>query len=276
MSFFILDENKCRRDGVCVDVCPAKIIKQEEGQLPYISEKSEVSCIACGLCYAFCPHDACFVESLNKEEFIQIDKNLKISNDSAVQFLKSRRSIRKFKNRSIDQEDLTTILDVARYAPSAKNMQPVRWIAIRGFDKMKELAELMYSYFDSVSKSKNTDVGKDEKLYAKLISTAYKGGNDVFFRGAPDLIIAVMPKGYKWNQDGAIALTYIELAAAGIGAGCCWAGYFTSASNNDDNIKKFIGINDNEIVIGGQMIGYPVYRAKNIPSRKKLDIKYIE
>ena len=274
MSFFVLDENKCRRDGVCMDVCPTKIIKQEVGELPYIAEKSEAFCIACGLCYAFCPHDACYVESLNKDEFIQIDKNLKISNDSAVQFLKSRRSVRKFKNRSLDQEDLATILDTARYAPSAKNMQPVRWIAVRGFDKMKELAELMYTYYDSLARNK--DFSKDERLHAKLISSAYKSGNDVFFRGAPDLIVAVLPKDYKWAQDGAIALTYIELAASGIGAGCCWAGYFTTAVNNDESIKKFVGLADSEIVIGGQMIGYPVFRAKNIPSRKKLDINYIE
>ncbi len=274
MSFFVLDENKCRRDSICVDVCPTKIIKQEKGELPYISEKSEAFCIACGLCYAFCPHDACYVESLNKEEFIPIDKNLKISNDSAVQFLKSRRSVRKFKNRSIDQEDLAIILDTARYAPSAKNMQPVRWIAVRGFDKMKELAGLLYTYFDSVAKSK--DIDKDEKLHAKLISLAYKSGNDVFFRGAPDLIIAVIPKSYKWPQDGAIALTYIELAASGIGAGCCWAGYFTTAVNYDDTIKQFVGITDDEVVVGAQMIGYPVYRPKAIPSRKKLDVKYIE
>jgi len=274
MSFFNLNLDKCKRDGICAAVCPVGIIKNDENKVPFIKEISAPICIACGLCVSFCPHEACTVEKQDSSQFVPIEKDLKISNSSAVQFLKSRRTFRNFKNRALDESDLKTILDVVRYAPSAKNSQKTRWIVVRGFDKIKELSDLMATYLEKLSDDKTIDPKK--AIEANRLAGAYRKGREIFFRGAPDLIVAVLPKDHEWQQDASIALAYLELAAYGIGAGACWAGFFTEISNNNDTVRKFLDIKEDEVVCGAQVVGYPMYRPKTIPSRKVLDVKYVD
>ncbi|WP_170834858.1 nitroreductase family protein [Natronincola peptidivorans] len=55
-------------------------------------------------------------------------------------FLKEIRSIRKFNSIPVDQEILEDIVDCARLAPNAKNIQPWEFIAITNKDKLKKLA----------------------------------------------------------------------------------------------------------------------------------------
>ena len=69
MSFFHLDKEKCKKDGICSAVCVTGIIKNDEERSPYIDEKNVYKCISCGLCVAFCPHEACYVENLDPNQF---------------------------------------------------------------------------------------------------------------------------------------------------------------------------------------------------------------
>ncbi|WP_415718599.1 nitroreductase family protein [Maridesulfovibrio sp.] len=56
--------------------------------------------------------------------------------------LRGRRSIRKFTNDPVDREDIATILDAGRWAPSGLNNQPYRFLVIHDDDARAEsLAE---------------------------------------------------------------------------------------------------------------------------------------
>lgn len=46
--------------------------------------------------------------------------------------LKTRRSIRKFAQTKISDELLLKIIDAARFAPSAANLQPLKYAVVRG------------------------------------------------------------------------------------------------------------------------------------------------
>jgi translation initiation factor RLI1 len=56
--------SECDDGGVCrvVDVCPSKLIKQEEPGLPPMTEPS--ACRACGECVRACPLDAIRIVSM--------------------------------------------------------------------------------------------------------------------------------------------------------------------------------------------------------------------
>ena len=54
-----------------------------------------------------------------------------------LQFIKSRRSIRKFIDKPVGHDDITKILEAARWAPSAGNCQPWRFIVVT--DKKKKM-----------------------------------------------------------------------------------------------------------------------------------------
>ena len=61
---------------------------------------------------------------------------------SALLAIKNRRSIRKFKNNSISEMNLHTILEAGIAAPSSKNRQPWHFTVVRG-DAKEELAQVM-------------------------------------------------------------------------------------------------------------------------------------
>ena len=59
MGLLIIDEEKCRKDGICVRECPMVIIKQkDENSFPEMAPGGEDICNACGHCVAVCPHGA--------------------------------------------------------------------------------------------------------------------------------------------------------------------------------------------------------------------------
>lgn len=62
--------------------------------------------------------------------------------------LQERRSIRKYTDREVTREEITAMLEAGRWAPSGKNNQPFRFIAIRRNDpRIARLADCtIYSH----------------------------------------------------------------------------------------------------------------------------------
>jgi coenzyme F420-0:L-glutamate ligase/coenzyme F420-1:gamma-L-glutamate ligase len=70
-----------------------------------------------------------------------------LSKSDAVTFLRSRRSIRRFKSNPIPVEIIQRILDTATFAPSAHNLQPWRFVIIANIDVKIQMAEDIASRF---------------------------------------------------------------------------------------------------------------------------------
>ena len=66
-----------------------------------------------------------------------------------VELLKTRRSIRKYTEKEVEQEKLELILKAALLAPSSKGKRPCEFVAIRDKDKLKKL-KLDLSYGDYI------------------------------------------------------------------------------------------------------------------------------
>ena len=59
MTLLIVDEEKCRKDGICAAECPMGIIGQQHGEgMPELVPGGEDVCLSCGHCVAVCPHGA--------------------------------------------------------------------------------------------------------------------------------------------------------------------------------------------------------------------------
>ena len=146
--------------------------------------------------------------------------------------IKGRRSIRVFQNRDIPPETVDRLIDAARWAPSAGNIQPWEFIIVRKPETKRKLAE------------------------AALEQT--------FIEEAPVVIVVCADEnrssqGYGTRgktlyclQDTAAATQNIHLAAYALGLGTCWVGAF-----REDEAKKILNIPSGVRPVAIIPVGYP-------------------
>jgi len=147
MSLFKIDEEKCKRDGICVSECPARIIEiSEPNKIPVPTESAEERCINCGHCVAVCPVGAFSHRDLSPEQCPPIKDELSSSPAMAEQFLRSRRSIRSFKSKPVEREKLEQLLEIACCAPSAANKQPWHWLVIEDTTELRRLIDFILEW----------------------------------------------------------------------------------------------------------------------------------
>lgn len=274
MAFFEVDHGKCKRDDICIAECPIHIIiTDKETGFPKLRTGAEDVCIRCGHCVAVCPHGAIRIESMPIGDFTPIDRELDIEPAQAEQFLRSRRSIRTFKDAGVPHDVLARILETVRWAPSASHKQPVHWVMVEERAKVHHLAELVVEWMTEV---RRTDPETARRFNVAGLIAGWRKGSDLILRGAPHLAVAWTGGGATWPEaDSAIALSYLELAAHAHGVGCCWAGYFTYAANAYAPLREMLGLPAEARVCGGQMLGYPKFRYRRLPWRQPVDAVWI-
>lgn len=274
MSFFNVNEQKCRRCGICIAECPNRLILSDDNtRMPKLRINGEEDCILCGHCVAACPFDALYLSPLAADGFLPLRKELNISFEQADQFLKSRRSIRSFKNTQVSDDELAKIMDTARFAPTASHRQTIRWLLVKDPAKTHRLAEMVIEWMSEVRKN-HPEQARKHKM-AGLIA-GWRRGHDMILRGAPHLAVAYTETESHWYViDAAIALTYLELAAHSLGVGACWAGFLSQAALIHQPIKDFLGLPESAQIHGGQMLGYPKYPYPRLPWRKPLELRIL-
>ncbi len=154
------------------------------------------------------------------------------------ELLKTRRSIRSFKDETIPLRMIEEIVDCARFAPTARNEQPWIFIVTRNKDNLQALADIV-------------------------------SPNGAFLREA-NACITVFCKDTKYYlEDGASAIVYILLAAWDKGIGSCWiAG---DKKPYCEIVRRRLNVSGEYKLIGLVALGYP----ESIPLKEKKDLKDI-
>lgn len=109
---------------------------------------------------------------------------------NTIEVLKTRRSIRSYLTKPIEKEKIETIIDCARLAPSAINIQPWEFIVLTEPKIKKAVADA-------------TDYGK-------------------FIQDAPVAIVVLCRNVKYFLEDGCAATMNILIAAHALGLGACW------------------------------------------------------
>lgn len=262
----LVDPQLCDRDGLCVAECPAGLISlgaDGQGGLPVGAEDAATRCFMCGHCIAVCPQGALSLAGIAPASLPTLQKRFAVAPEAAEQFLRSRRSVRRYKAHPVDRGLMTQLINTARYAPSGMNAQPVRWVVVEGADKMRELAGL-------------TAVALRRLPYFLGFLEAWDKGVDVILRGAPNLVVAhAETGGFDHTVDCASALTYFELAAHAHKVGTCWAGLLMLAARESAELNAALGIPPGHRVLGALMAGYPKYGFRRLPPRKPAQVRWL-
>ncbi|MGQ4872721.1 MAG: nitroreductase family protein [Promethearchaeia archaeon] len=299
MKILGINDEKCIKCLACVNDCPASLfIKKEtkpgEKRKVYFEDPTGNCCIKCGHCVCICPTDAIIYESDEKfETFEGVDEPSKLINyDSILQVLRSRRSIRKYKDKPVPKKDIEAVLEAMRYAPSATNAQIWKYIVVqdpkniailrKATQKMFKIllkalkfAKLFKIFLPSHLKEYVTDPSTKISL-ENLVNESKRGEDNVFY-GAPVIIITYAPLKMSKTMigvDAGIALTHGMLAAQSRGLGTCLIGFTEETLNHSKKLKKKFGISKKEIVNGVMILGYPAVKYNKVPPREKLKIKW--
>lgn len=266
-----VDKATCRGDGKCVEICPTKVLRMNEKEkVPEFIPGGEDLCINCGHCFAFCPVGSIELSMMNVKDSMRLDYSKLPAKEQVELFLKGRRSIRAYKDEPVANESIEKLLDIARYAPSGINRQPVNWLVINNQDKVQQLGASVVSWMEGLLKSKSPLA---ESLHFDRLVESWKNGQDRICRNAPCVVIAYGLKDDPMvPQSCTIAAAYLELAAFGFGLGACWAGYVHMAVNMSENVGKLVGLPGRATAGAAMMLGHSKYRYSRIPFRNTAKI----
>lgn len=266
MSIITVDQQKCRKDGLCAAVCPRGIIEIEIDQsYPRLTEDATEQCITCGHCSAICPHQALSLEKLPPETWPQYDYSFLPSEEQLYQLIRGRRSIRTYRETPVARESIERLINLARYAPTARNSQQIQWLVIDNPSELETLTNHTIDWIkDCIENHNPIAIAYDFESILK----AYDNGTDPLLRGAPGLIVLHAPKAYPIGLiDSTIAMTTFELAASAEQIGTCWAGFLMIAMNQWTPLQDALKLPVENIPTTALMIGYPQYRYFRMPER---------
>ncbi len=273
MSLLTVDREKCQRDGICVEICPARLIElKDKDAYPAPIDGGDKLCISCGHCVAVCPHGAMSHAVMKPEQCPPVNEDWVFGPEQLEHFLRYRRSIRNYKKKRVAREVLTKLINIARFAPSGHNLQPVKWLVIYEGDEVQRMAGFVIDWMRYLIK-------EDSPLVAAMnlnrVVSFWEKGHDPICRNAPHVIVAHAQKDDRTAPVAStIALTYLELSAVAFGLGACWAGYFNAAANLWPPMQKELGLPEENISFGAMMVGHPKFKYYRLPLRNDAEIMW--
>ncbi len=273
MSLFTVDQEKCKRDGICMAECPMGIIEmKDETSVPTPTDDADGLCINCGHCVAVCPHEALSLKTMTPEQCPPIHKDWLLSPEQAEHFLRARRSVRAYKDKPVDKDTISKLTDLASFAPSGHNLQPVRWLVIYDSDEVQKLAGMVADWMRYLIKEQPDMAAA---MHMDRVVEKWDSGFDGICRCAPHVIVAHAHKSDPTAPAAStIALTYLELAAQPLGLGACWGGFFNVAATFWPPMQKALGLPEGQANFGAMMIGYPKYKYHRLPLRNEAQITW--
>jgi nitroreductase/NAD-dependent dihydropyrimidine dehydrogenase PreA subunit len=271
MDPLTVDQKICGRDGICIAACPMGIIEfKSKDAFPTMIDSGEELCINCGHCVTVCPHGAMNHAVMSSQDCPPVRDEWHLDPERVEHFLRSRRSIRVYKKKQVDRESLTKLIDIARYAPSGNNRQPVNWLVIYDTDEVFRLTGVVIEWMSNAISEKSPLAAA---MPLDRIVTAWKAGEDRICRGAPHVVVAHAQKEERTAPAACtIALAHLELAAPSFGLGACWAGYFNAAANLWPPMLEALSLPEGHVSFGAMMVGYPKYNYQRLPLRNEAKI----
>ena len=148
-----------------------------------------------------------------------------------LEAIKGRRSVRAFKQQDVPEETVEKLIDAARHAPSAGNIQPWEFVIVRNLEVKRKLARAAL----------NQAFVEEAPVVIVVCANERRSSMGYGFRGKTLYCI----------QDTAAATQNILLTAYSLGLGACWIGAF-----NEDEAKQALNAPEGIRTVAIIPVGY--------------------
>lgn len=154
-----------------------------------------------------------------------------------LELIKKRRSIRRYTDQPLTDEQIRALLEAAMAAPSADNLQPWEFVVVRDPALRQRLAQT--------------------HPWSQMCGQA----------AAVVVVCGHETRSVHWVEDTSAATENLLLAAAGLGLGAVWVGVYPN-TGNEEHVRQALGIPSSLRVLCLVPVGYP---AEPKPPRTQYD-----
>ena len=158
----------------------------------------------------------------------------------AIEVLKNRRSIRKYKAEQVSKEELDMVLEIGTYAPTSRGLQSPVIVAVQDKTIIAQLSQM------------------NAKVISEIRSVPVEEVSDPYF-GAPTIVLVFAPKSTNTQvEDGSAVMTQLALGAYAVGLGSCWINRERQMFETEEGraLMEKWGLNEDYVGIGGLSLGY--------------------
>ena len=254
-GFFKLDSSRCIKCGACSRDCFFGALSMGENGFPSLSLPEK--CMKCQHCFAICPMGAIEFKGNDPDKSPPV-KGLPLpSGEEMENFIRSRRSMRRYLDRDVDRALLERILKALANSPTGCNARSLKFTC---FPDRKSMDALRKKFISVIEKHRNGTKLLPRWLAVPAIQLR-RGVSDVFFRGATGLLIVSSDKNAPGvttpNEDVVIACSHFDMLAQANGLGTCWFGFFKHIQEEVPEIlPELVGI-DETTPFYAILFGYP-------------------
>ncbi len=163
-----------------------------------------------------------------------------------IELIKSRVTVRHYKDEAPTKEEINKVLEAALLAPSACNRQPWHYHVITDRAVIMEIS-------NAAVEAAGTEMIKKVMEGLGFVQEP----EDPIFYGAPVVIVATHKGGIPPMKgiDMGMSFMALELAAASLNLGTINSGFSTMAN---DKIKEVLKLPEDEEIVLNIGLGYPV------------------
>ncbi|MHA1235167.1 MAG: nitroreductase family protein [Promethearchaeota archaeon] len=286
-----IDVENCTKCKECVKDCVANLFYFDQDSLCLV-DSFEDYCIECGHCEAVCPVN---VIKLKFHEEGELDRSSIREEfppyNSFLKLVLNRRSIRRFKEKTIPKELINKLLKVGKYSPTGSNSENVFYTVVQDkaivtaisknvTNKMIKLVNALEdpqgrtALKKSIPEEAFNEVVENLPKTKRILRTIEQGIDFWCWNG--ELLVIHGDKTVGGiTTNGSLAAAHIMLAAETLGLGTCSLGYLTYFINESLTIKELLKIPSNHIVGYSLTMGYPDVKYKRIPARQPSRIQWL-
>ena len=176
-----------------------------------------------------------------------------------IKEIKTRRSIRKYIDKPVEDEKIIQLLESARLAPSGSNTQPWHFIIVKSEITRDKLAEASH---------------KQKWMFSAPVFIVCVA--DIRCRISEEVGISIIEDSPQAElkqiiRDTSISIGHILLEADNLGLGTCWVAWFTQ-----EEIRPILNIPDDKYVVGVITVGYANEMPEARPRKKLEEIVHYE